>query len=209
MGTKKEVDRISDHARVKIREARKRNQKARIAKAKHDARERLDDRELRQQWRTPPELFALLDAEFHFVVDVAARAENALCEEWYGPGSPFFSDARAMSCWSHDGSCFCNPGFSDPMPWHKLAWQTALHGGVSVALVGLVGASQAWYEFVYFHSSEIRVLAPRAQYLKPIGSKIKPSSNMRETSITIYTPESDPLTPTKTRLWKWKEGILL
>ena len=37
------------------------------------------------EWETPPDLFAKLDAEFGFGLDVCATAENAKCERFYTP----------------------------------------------------------------------------------------------------------------------------
>jgi len=38
--------------------------------------------EIKDLWRTPPEIFAALDAEFGFQIDAAASAENALCRRY-------------------------------------------------------------------------------------------------------------------------------
>ena len=35
------------------------------------------------EWATPPDLFATLDAEFGFALDVCATAKNANCERFY------------------------------------------------------------------------------------------------------------------------------
>src|ERR1700680_3296618 len=37
-------------------------------------------------WETPPELFAQLDQEFHFSLDVAALPHNTKCAIYYTPG---------------------------------------------------------------------------------------------------------------------------
>jgi phage N-6-adenine-methyltransferase len=36
-------------------------------------------------WSTPPELFAKLDAEFRFTLDVCALKENAKCKKYFTP----------------------------------------------------------------------------------------------------------------------------
>src|SRR5690348_12499528 len=59
----------------------------------------------KDDWRTPPELFAALNTEFGFVVDVAANQSNSLCEEWAVDGLTF--DWRLAL-----GSCWCNPPYS-------------------------------------------------------------------------------------------------
>lgn len=38
----------------------------------------------KDDWETPPDLFAELDREFHFTLDVAANARNHKCDRWFG-----------------------------------------------------------------------------------------------------------------------------
>lgn len=64
---------------------------------------------------TPLWLFALLNSEFGFGVDAAANEGNALCPVWFGPGSPFGTNALTAppSAWAQTGKpIFCNPPFS-------------------------------------------------------------------------------------------------
>jgi len=35
------------------------------------------------EWETPPDLFATLDAEFHFTLDAAASARNRKCKNYF------------------------------------------------------------------------------------------------------------------------------
>jgi hypothetical protein len=42
----------------------------------------------RQDWATPPVLFAALDREFHFTVDVAASAVKAKCARYFTEQHP-------------------------------------------------------------------------------------------------------------------------
>ena len=51
----------------------------------------------RDDWQTPPELFAALDAEFHFTLDAAAHQINHLLPTWGGPGSEHDEDALLKS----------------------------------------------------------------------------------------------------------------
>lgn len=45
----------------------------------------------RSDWETPPELYAALDREFGFVLDVCATETNHKAAEWYSPAdsAPF------------------------------------------------------------------------------------------------------------------------
>src|SRR5262245_6438778 len=48
----------------------------------------------KDDWQTPPELFARLDAEFNFYIDGAASQHNTLCSAYYGPDSA----SERLSC---------------------------------------------------------------------------------------------------------------
>lgn len=66
----------------------------------------------RMDWRTPPELFRALDAEFHFTLDAAANEANHLCDRYY--------TAEDSAFWhSWDGEhVFCNPPYGrDAAKW--------------------------------------------------------------------------------------------
>ena len=62
-------------------------------------------------WQTPPELFAQLDAEFAFDVDGAATAENAKCDQWFGPGG-MTEDALSFGWPKYGETVFVNPPYS-------------------------------------------------------------------------------------------------
>ena len=63
----------------------------------------------KDDWRTPPELFAALDREFHFEVDCAADDSNALCSEWFDEHR---GGALAWSWAEIARVCWCNPPYS-------------------------------------------------------------------------------------------------
>lgn len=185
---------------------------------------------LRQEWETPPEIFRQLDDEIRFGVDVAANASNKKRPYFYGPGSRLSTNALALDVWGNNipvngmiggvavspVNCFCNPGFGDPLPWHIRAARTAREFGTTVVVVGLVGASQAWYEFAHLHSTEHRKMSPRPEYVPPVelveywnANNIKRSGNNREGCAYFYGPKEDLNMPAITRLWKWKDGVVI
>ena len=65
----------------------------------------------KDDWQTPPELFAVLDAEFHFTLDAAANLENRQCDFFYGPGSALAEDAL-VNPWPRSDRIWCNPPYS-------------------------------------------------------------------------------------------------
>lgn len=58
------------------------------------------------EWETPPELFRRLDEQYHFTLDVAATAENALCERYYTQETDGLSQS-----WQTNGAVWCNPPY--------------------------------------------------------------------------------------------------
>lgn len=63
-------------------------------------------KEERQAWRTPPDIFAILDSVFHFTIDACASVDNALCKRFWTS-----QDDAAKQDWTGE-IVFCNPPFS-------------------------------------------------------------------------------------------------
>ena len=64
------------------------------------------------EWRTPRECYDALHDEFGFVLDAAATAESALCDEYFGLDhiDPVRRDALATTWGSR--AVFLNPPYS-------------------------------------------------------------------------------------------------
>lgn len=77
-------------------------------------------------WRTPPEPFHNLDREFNFVADMASDHDNHLCDlyfteeddslsfDWYSVIEALVNKRGTKYAW-------CNPPYSNPLPWVKKA----------------------------------------------------------------------------------------
>ena len=94
---------------------------------------------------TPLSLFGPLDEKYHFTLDAAANAQNALCERWYGPGSPLGEDGLAGS-WRGE-RVFCNPPFSNIELWVAKAWASGAELVVMVCPVTRTGRDW-WHELI-------------------------------------------------------------
>lgn len=108
-----------------------------------------------QVWRTPPDVFAALDVEFHFTVDAAAHRENALCSRFWDE----VTDGLAQD-WTGE-RVWCNPPYDDIGAWTT----KAAHGGAEVAVL-LVPArvdSEWWHRDVIPHA-EIRYVRGRLKF---------------------------------------------
>jgi len=129
-------------------------------------------------WQTPKALFANLEREFHFTLDVCALPWNAQCKDFFTP----IEDGLARK-WS--GVCWCNPPFDSTRgKWVKKSFEEAQRG-VTTALI--VNAScctdnEWWHKFA-LRSSEIRFIRGRPAFLD-INGKV---ASMR-TILLVFRP---------------------
>ncbi|TXH09753.1 MAG: phage N-6-adenine-methyltransferase [Spirochaetes bacterium] len=96
------------------------------------------------RYETPPYVFEAISRAFGpFTLDVCATAKTKKCAEYFGPDKG--DDALALAWY---GRCWCNPPYSDPMPWVAKAMISSRAGAVVVML--LPGdTSTAWYQLMY------------------------------------------------------------
>lgn len=155
---------------------------------------------LRQDWETPPDFWEALNRIFQFQIDVCASPHNAKCGRHIHHDS--LRDDVAW-CGFQADRAWCNPGFSDVLPWHVKAFEEAQDSAASlVVVIGIPGASQEWYRFAQTHADEIIDLSPRVHYLAPWP--LKQSSNNRESMLFVYRRKVVPTRPATRTLWRWK-----
>lgn len=92
---------------------------------------------------TPPELFKLLDYEFHFTCDVAAWSDNKKCEKYYD-----FTIDGLKQDWSKDVN-FLNPPFSAIKQWLRKARAEAEKGALTVVILPNDSSTQWFHEFIW------------------------------------------------------------
>lgn len=92
------------------------------------------------EWGTPPELFAELDKEFHFELDVCALPSNAKCEIYFTP-----DDNGLKQEWN--GICWMNPPYGREIgKWMAKAKLSADEGATVVCLVPARTDTEWWWE---------------------------------------------------------------
>ena len=132
----------------------------------------------RDAYRTPPELFAALSAEFDFQIDVAASSKNALCDVYIDEEN----DALTMDWTAYDTSetgfySFCNPPYSDITPWvRKAAEQAKL--GIGCVMLVMADTSVGWYAEAIKTCQEVRfIVGGRISFLDPETGKPATGNN--------------------------------
>lgn len=143
----------------------------------------LDQRDL---WRTPPALFASLNAEFCFQLDAAAAPHNALC------GKFITAERNTLETpWADylnvPGYVWLNPPYSDITPFVKKA---ATESANQIGTVMLVPAdtSVGWFKEAIQTASEVRfITAGRLAFINPVTGK-PVSGNNKGSMLIIWRP---------------------
>ena len=111
-----------------------------------------------QQWETPPTLFAQLDAEFGFTLDVCALPENAKCARFYSPRVD-----GLKQFWQ--GVCWMNPPYGrDIGKWISKAAEAARFGATVVCLIPARTDTAYWHDHIHGRA-EVRFLRGRVMFV--------------------------------------------
>ena len=109
------------------------------------------------EWETPAALFAALDMEFGFTLDVAALPFNAKCARYYTPGQNGLEQP-----W--EGVCWCNPPYGLTLGrWAKKAQESAAAGATVVCLFP-ARTDTRWFHDHVMPFAEIRYLRGRLKF---------------------------------------------
>ncbi len=109
------------------------------------------------EWPTPPELFAELDTEFRFTLDVCATAGNAKCAR-------FFDRTANGLAQPWEGVCWMNPPYGRSIGlWVRKAFESAQSGATVVCLIPARTDTAWWHEFVV-RADEVRFVRGRLRF---------------------------------------------
>lgn len=143
----------------------------------------LDQRDL---WRTPPALFASLDAEFCFQLDAAAAPHNALCRKFITAEQNTLEMPWADYL-SIPGYVWLNPPYSDITPFVKKASAESTNQIGTVMLVP-ADTSVGWFKEAIQTASEVRLItAGRLAFINPVTGK-PVSGNNKGSMLIIWRP---------------------
>ena len=143
----------------------------------------LDQRDL---WRTPPALFASLNAEFCFQLDAASAPHNALCRKFITAEQNTLETPWADYL-NVPGYVWLNPPHSDITPFVKKA---AAESANQIGTVMLVPAdtSVGWFKEAIQTASEVRfITAGRLAFINPVTGK-PVSGNNKGSMLIIWRP---------------------
>lgn len=126
------------------------------------------------KWATPWSVIHELEAEFgKFDVDVCCERHTAKAERYYTVDN----DGLTLP-WI--GRVWCNPPYSDPLPWCRRAHEATASGEADLVVMLLpVATDTRWFHEWVWGKAEVRFVRGRIKFIgwmgTPIGTPKSPS----------------------------------
>ena len=148
----------------------------------------------RKDWETPPDLFAELDAEFGFDLDVCALPHNTKCRDYFTPHLDGLQQTWAPR------TCWMNPPYGRVIKdWVAKAYEAALCGATVVGLLPSRTDTQWFHRHIWKHA-EIRYIEGRITFVGAENAAPFPSM------IVVWRPVDWTLTYLETTSDESSEG---
>lgn len=111
------------------------------------------------QWETPQDLFAALDAEFGFTLDPCADAENHKCEHYYTK-----EDDGLQQDWKGN-VVFCNPPYGRNIAkWIEKAYNEGCKKDTVVVMLLPARTDTKYFHDYVLHRAEVRFIRGRLKF---------------------------------------------
>jgi len=161
--------------------------------APRDARRHRPE-QARCDWETPPGVFAAINAEFDFDLDVCATVATAKCPRFYTP-----ADNGLAQPWAPHRS-WCNPPYGPGIErWVRKAHEESQNGALVVCLVPPCIDTAWWHDWA-MQAAEIRFVRRRIAFLH---GKVAGKANNSGSCLLVFRPGWSGGTPV-CRSWTWK-----
>ena len=138
--------------------------------------------EIKDLWQTPPEVFAALNAEFKFTMDVAASADNKLLENYLSEGD---DTLHALTEWGNVS--WCNPPYSKVLPWIYKA-KCEAEAGCTVVMLLPCDTSVGWFAQALVSCSEVRFITDGRLSFVRADTKKAINGNNKGSVLFIWRP---------------------
>lgn len=108
------------------------------------------------EWATPQALFDVLDAEFHFELDVCALPSSAKCARYFCPAHDGLAQEWTGTIWMN------SPYGREIGKWLAKAREASKHGATVVCLVPARTDTAWWHDHCW--DAEVRLLRGRVKF---------------------------------------------
>ncbi|WP_338381200.1 phage N-6-adenine-methyltransferase [Escherichia coli] len=144
--------------------------------------------EHRDSWRTPPEIFAALNAEFVFQLDAAASEKNRLCRLFISQEQNTLTTSWPEAMGYASGYVWLNPPYSNISPFVKKAATENKFSSVGCVMLLPADTSVGWFHEAIQTASEVRfITAGRLAFINPLTEK-PVSGNNKGSMLIIWHP---------------------
>ncbi|WAX23114.1 DNA N-6-adenine-methyltransferase [Vibrio phage 13VT501A] len=150
-------------------------------------------KEIKDLWQTPKFVFDYYDRRFGFTCDFAASHKNALCEHYFS--EPVNGEGGALGaskddvCFDGSGAVWCNPPYSDIMPWVKECYRLSHETGKVFVMLIPADTSVKWFKLAFENCTECHFISGRLSFIN--AETRKPvSGNNKGSVVFIFDPKS-------------------
>lgn len=122
-------------------------------------------------WCTPQKFFDKLNAEFHFILDVAATKQTAKCANFFTPETDGLSQS-----WDYGGSVFCNPPYGREIAsWVRKAYEESKKTNHPIVLLIPARTDTSYFHDYIYGKAEIRFIRGRLKFTDKDGNGNAPA----------------------------------
>lgn len=144
--------------------------------------------EHKDAWRTPPEIFLALNAEFSFVLDAAASPDNKLCARYITEQQNTLKTEWADAMPNLPGYAWLNPPYSNVGPFvAKAAVENSRHNIGCVMLLN-ADTSVGWFRDAIATAHEVRFITGGRLAFLNAGTGKPVSGNNKGQMLIIWHP---------------------
>ena len=142
--------------------------------------------DIKDLWQTPQFVFDYYDKRFNFKWDLASSKDNALCD--FGSTEEFSAfDTLSTQFWKTP--VWCNPPYSNIMPWVKKCIDISIKSNTYVVMLIPADTSIKWFKLAFDNCTECHFISGRLSFVN--AETQKPVNGNNEGSVVfIFDPKS-------------------
>ncbi|AUR96350.1 DNA N-6-adenine-methyltransferase [Vibrio phage 1.223.O._10N.261.48.A9] len=152
--------------------------------------------EIRDLWQTPKALFDYYDKRFGFNLDMAASHKNHLCNYYLTEEEDALSHSTMDGVLDvigentgENGVVFCNPPYSDLMPWVSAVVNYSLAFNTTFVMLIPADTSVKWFKAALKNCSECHFISGRISFINAETQK-PVSGNNKGSVVFVFDPNS-------------------
>lgn len=139
-------------------------------------------------WRTPPEVFDPLNAEFGFVLDAAATRESAVCPLWIPPETNALTTPWDRNVALRGKSVWLNPPYGREVgKWVQRAYEQSRACAATVVVLVTACTDTRWWSDWAWKAEEVRFVKGRVRFLTAETGE-RANAAPKGSAVLIFTP---------------------